>query len=199
MTDNSGKKYLTKLTPQQSKFIDIYTSKYGQITATEAAIRAGYARESAHTRAHELLNWKVNPQVRHEIDRRLEDSRQTWTIDRDKGMAALWKTEREAEAKGLYGVKAKCIELRLKLAGLFIEKHMIATKELSEDELNEKWKTLFSNREEMELAHNSLMDEVWGKTKLVGKFPSKKKEEKSTVQDEMERYQIIRKKEREGK
>ena len=199
MTNNTGKKYLTKLTPQQLKFIDEYTTKYGKITATEAAIKAGYARDSAHTRAYELLNWKINPQVRHEIDRRLEDSRQTWTIDRDKGMAALWKTEREAEAKGQYGVKAKCIELRLKLAGLFIEKHMIATKELSEDELNEKWKQLFSNREEMELAHVGLMDEVWGdrKPKLVGNRPPKKKEEKSEVEKEMEKYQIARRKERE--
>jgi len=78
---------------------------------------------------------------------------------------------------------------------------MIATKELSEDELNEKWKQLFSNREEMELAHVGLMDEVWGdkKPKLVGNWPPKKKEEKSEVEKEMEDYQIIRKKQRDGK
>jgi hypothetical protein len=195
--DNTGKKYQTKLSPQQLNFIDIYTSKYGQITATEAAIRAGYARESAHTRAYELLNHKINPQVRHEIDRRLEDSRQAWTIDRDKGMAALWKTEREAEAKGLYGVKAKCIELRLKLAGLFIEKHMVATKELTEEEINLKWKELFNNRDEMELAHIDLMDEVWGTSKPKLKAPDKSKHDKAYV--EMDKYQEQRKREREGR
>ena len=195
--DNTGKKYQTKLSPQQLNFIDIYTTKYGQITATEAAIRAGYARESAHTRAYELLNWKINPQVRHEIDRRLADSRETWTIDRDKGMAALWKTEREAEAKGLYGVKAKCIELRLKLAGLFIEKHMIATKELTEDELNDKWKQLFDNRDEMELAHRDLMDEVWGQEKPRLLVPEKKKIDAAYI--EMDEYQKQRKKDRERK
>ena len=195
--DNTGKKYQTKLSPQQLNFIDIYTTKYGQITATEAAIRAGYARESAHTRAYELLNWKINPQVRHEIDRRLADSRETWTIDRDKGMAALWKTEREAEAKGLYGVKAKCIELRLKLAGLFVEKHMIATKELTEDELNDKWKQLFDNRDEMELAHRDLMDEVWGQEKPKLLAAEKKKIDAAYI--EMDEYQKQRKKDRERK
>ena len=126
-----------------------------------------------------------------EIDRRLEDSRQAWTIDRDKGMAALWKTEREAEAKGLYGVKAKCIELRLKLAGLFIEKHMVATKELTEEEINLKWKELFNNRGEMEVAHRDFMDE---KPKLAA--PIKNKIDKDYV--ELNDYQKQRKKEREG-
>ena len=41
--DNTGKKYITKITPKQQKFIDLYTSKYGNI-ATECAIRADMKR-----------------------------------------------------------------------------------------------------------------------------------------------------------
>ena len=41
--DNTGKKYLTELTPKQRKFIDVYCSKYGEISATACAIAAGYS------------------------------------------------------------------------------------------------------------------------------------------------------------
>ena len=44
---NTGKKYLTKITPKQQKFIDIYVSGYGELTAKECAIRAGYESGSA--------------------------------------------------------------------------------------------------------------------------------------------------------
>ena len=49
------KKYLVKVTPIQEKFVDEYCSKFGEISATQCAINAGYARNSAHTRAHEFL------------------------------------------------------------------------------------------------------------------------------------------------
>ena len=61
--DNTGKKYLVKRSAKQDKFIDIYVSGYGELTATECAIRAGYEKSSAHTRAHELLDWRQNPEV----------------------------------------------------------------------------------------------------------------------------------------
>ena len=35
--DNTGKKYLTELTPKQRKFIDVYCSKYGEITVPQLA------------------------------------------------------------------------------------------------------------------------------------------------------------------
>ena len=53
---NKGKKYLTKITGKQQKFIDLYTSKYGLLSARDCAIRAGYDRNSAHTRPNELLD-----------------------------------------------------------------------------------------------------------------------------------------------
>ena len=53
---------------KQDKFIDIYVSGYGELTATECAIRAGYEKSSAHTRASELLDWRQNPEITKEID-----------------------------------------------------------------------------------------------------------------------------------
>jgi len=157
------KKYLIKITPIQEKFIDEYCSKFGEISATQCAINAGFARGSAHSRAHELLDWRQHPEVRKEIDRRLEDTRKVWEIDRDKHLRKLNDIGKKADAKGLYGVSLKAEELRGKVAGLYVEKQMIMKTELTLDELNAKWKALFHSRKEMEVTHLSMMDEVWGK------------------------------------
>ena len=65
------KKYNDKITPIQQKFIDFYTSKYGQWSATQCAIAAGYSRSSAHTRAAELLDWHKHPDISLEIQNRI--------------------------------------------------------------------------------------------------------------------------------
>ena len=146
--DNTGKKYLTELTPKQRKFIDVYCSKYGEISDTACAIAAGYSRDSAHTKASELLDYRKYPQVRTEIDLRLAHSRELWSISRDKSMAHLFKIGEEAKKKGNLGVAAKCEELRGKLGGLYIEKlHTLhENRELTEEELNEKIKKLFPTK-----------------------------------------------------
>ena len=161
MTDK--RKYLVKITPIQEKFIDEYCSKFGDISATQCAINAGYSRTSAHQRASELLDWRKHPEVRKEIDRRMDDTRKVWEIDRDKHLRSLNDIKKKADAKGLYGVSLKAEELRGKVAGLYIEKQMVMRVELSQDELNEKWKSLFTNREEMEAANREMLNDVWGR------------------------------------
>ena len=138
--NNTGKKYLTELTAKQRKFIDVYCSKYGEISATACAVAAGYSKDSAHTKASELLDYRKYPQVRTEIDLRLAHSRELWSISRDKSMAHLFKIGDEARKKGNLGVAAKCEELRGKLGGLYIEKlHTLhENRELTEQEINEK-------------------------------------------------------------
>ena len=65
------KKYQDKITPIQQKFIENYTTRYGQWSATQCAIAAGYSSSSAHTRAAELLDWKKHPDIAIEIQDRL--------------------------------------------------------------------------------------------------------------------------------
>ena len=193
------KKYLIKITPIQEKFIDEYCSRFGEISATQCAINAGYARDSAHSRAHELLDWRKHPHVRREIDRRMEDTRKVWEIDRDKHLRKLNDIGKKADAKGLYGVSLKAEELRGKVAGLYIEKQMIMKTELTLEELNAKWKSLFQNREEMEATHISMLDDVWGKEEQV--LEDTKQLEKITKNDEklgkeLKKYNNDRKKDR---
>lgn len=188
------KKYLIKIKPIQEKFIDEYCSKFGEISATQCAINAGYARGSAHTRAHELLDWRQHPDVRQEIDRRLEDTRKVWEIDRDKHLRKLNDIGKKADAKGLYGVSLKAEELRGKVAGLYVEKQMVMKAELTGDEINAKWKSLFKSREEAELANITLMDEVWGiEDQVIADTKQLQKEaDDARIEKELHKYQELR-------
>tara|TARA_R110000787_G_scaffold81179_1_gene176162 strand:- start:124 stop:627 length:504 start_codon:yes stop_codon:yes gene_type:complete len=158
---NKGKKYLTKITPKQQKFIDLYTSKYGELTAGECAARAGYDKGSSHTRAHELLDWRQYPQVVAEIEARQVDNRSVWLVDKEKHLANLHRIQQEAKSKGQYGVAGKMEELKGKVQGFYVDRNLNITKEVSSEDLNEKMKSIFSSREEMEIFNKSLADELF--------------------------------------
>jgi len=136
------------LTPKQHKFIDLYCSKYGELSASDCARLAEYEADSSHSRATELLDWRKNPKVVAEIDLRLADTRKLWSIDRDKSLAALFKIKQLAQKKGNYGVAAKCEELRAKLGGLFIERiqTMNINQELSQEDIDGKLKKIFPDK-----------------------------------------------------
>ena len=64
--DNRGRPPATveqPLTRKQELFVKELVSKDGQITLREAAINAGYAAGSAHSRAYELTNPHMSPHV----------------------------------------------------------------------------------------------------------------------------------------
>jgi phage terminase small subunit len=46
-------------------------SDFGLKSATQCAIEAGYERSSAHTRASEMLDFRLNKDVAREIESRL--------------------------------------------------------------------------------------------------------------------------------
>jgi len=156
------KKYNDKITPMQQKFIDSYCSKYGQWSATQCAISAGYDTKSAHTRASELLDWKKHPDIALQIQGRLAGLRDAWDIDRDRHLAMLTKIRDAAMDKGQYGVANKAEELKGKVAGLYIDRNITITKELSEDEINEKIKTIFPTREAFMASQEDLAKDMFG-------------------------------------
>ena len=190
--DNTGKKYLTELTPKQQKFIDLYCSKYGELSASDCARLAGYEADSSHSRATELLDWRKYPAVVREIDLRLADTRKLWSINRDKSLAALFKIKQKAESKGNYGVAAKCEELRAKLGGLFIERiqTMNINQELSSEDLDANIKKIFPDKKaylegQLDMMKNiyneednSLDDVKWADDVLAYEVARKKKKKK---------------------
>ena len=157
-----NKKYADKITPLQRKFIDNYCSKYGQWSATQCAINAGYDIKSAHTRSSELLDWKKHPDIALEIQGRVAGLREAWDITRDKHLAMLTKIRDAAMDKGQYGIANKAEELRGKVAGLYIDRNITITKELSEQELNDKIKTIFPDRETFMASNEALAKDMFG-------------------------------------
>ena len=155
------KKYQDKITPIQHKFIENYTTRYGQWSATQCAIAAGYSQSSAHTRAAELLDWRKHPDIAIEIQDRLAALREAWDVNRDKHLAMLVKIRDASMDKGMYGVANKAEELRGKVAGLYVERNLTLTKELSEDDLHQKMKDLFPSKDLFEQSHKNLMDELY--------------------------------------
>ena len=157
-----AKKYITKITAKQQKFIDIYTSRYGELSATDCAIKAGYDRSSAHTRANELLDWRKNPEVVEEINSRQIGNKEVWLIDKVKHLANLSRIQQEARKKGQYGVAIKAEELKGKVQGFYVDRNLTLTKELTNDDIHEKMKDIFKTREEYEAMHKSLAEELFG-------------------------------------
>jgi len=164
---NKGKKYLTKVTAKQQKFIDIYTSKYGELSATDCAIKAGYDRESAHTRASELLDWRKNPEIVSIINRRQVGNKEVWLLDKTMHLANLTRIQQEARAKGQFGVAAKCEELKGKVQGFYVERNLTLTRELSEEDIHSQMQSMFRSREEFRASQEDLEEELFGKEKTV--------------------------------
>jgi len=64
------------LTEKQKKFAEIYCNSHGLLSNTECAVEAGYAKDSAYQRSHELLNPEICPHVVKYI-REIEDDIKT--------------------------------------------------------------------------------------------------------------------------
>jgi phage terminase small subunit len=195
--DNTGKKYITKITPKQEKFIDIYVTGYGELTATECAIRAGYEKSSAHTRAHELLDYKQYPEVVKLIETKLIGQKEVWLVDKEMHLANLTRIGNEARKKGLYGVAGKMEELKGRCQGFYIDRNISLTKEISEDELDEKIRRMFPDRDEFLHSNNQLADKIFGKqttADIEREFKENKEGEERLGQ--LEKYQEDRAKTR---
>ena len=134
-----------QLTEMQKEFARLHVENSfgkGALSNTDCAIKAGYAPESAYTRAYELLNPKMCPHVVKYISEMKDDFRKKNNIDPDKHMARLNYLGQLAEKNKMVGVSLRAEELRGKVAGYYIDRQIIKSKkgieDMTEDELKEK-------------------------------------------------------------
>jgi hypothetical protein len=76
--------------------------------------------------------------------------------------------------KGQYGVANKAEELRGKVAGLYIDRNITLTKELSEDEINSKIKNIFPDRASFMAGQEDMANDMFGETLDEDDKPKKK-------------------------
>jgi len=103
--ETRGRKKCTIHTPlsrKQELFVKELVSNDGQITLREAAINAGYAENSAHTRAYELTNPNISPHVVHQIKEYRKELDHKFAITFGRHVRDLQKIRDEALQNGAY-------------------------------------------------------------------------------------------------
>ncbi len=139
------------LTDMQKEFARLHVENSfgkGALSNTDCAIKAGYAPESAYTRAYELLNPKICPHVVKYISNLKDDFRRKNNIDPDKHMGRLHHLGLKAEENKMYGIAGQMEIARGKVAGYYVEKKMTLHKnveELTEEEAADRMKNILKD------------------------------------------------------
>ena len=134
-----------RLTDQQMKFAHELVTNEGRITATQAAVNAGYAKESARSRASELQNPKVYPLVVKYMGELRAEWQKKYEVTYDRHISELGKIRQAALAKGAWSAAVNAEVARGKAAGLYIEQKIIRTgklEDLSSEELENRMKEI---------------------------------------------------------
>ena len=126
------------LTEKQKKFAEILSANEGLMSNQECAIAAGYSRDSAYQRAHELLNPKICPHVVKYIYEIKAEYKIKYQITKDSHQAELWRIREEAKKKNRPLVWLRAEELRGKLMGYYIDKKQTLNVNKSIDDLTEE-------------------------------------------------------------
>ena len=124
------------LTEKEMKFAQLYVENYFSQynkSNTQIAVEAGYAKDSAYQRAHELLNPRIKPHVVMMIDRMIDEFKQTNSLTKDKHLSRLHTLGQKAEKKEMFGVAVNAEVQRGKVQGYYIEKKLIGQASKYED------------------------------------------------------------------
>ena len=131
--DGTGKNLATvgpnrKLTRRQEKFVKELISNDGLITKREAAIRAGYPPGSAHARAWELTNPRINSHVVAEIERYRDELDEQYKVGYKRHVMDLAKIRNLAMDNGAYSAAVQAEIARGRANGdIYVSKSEIRT------------------------------------------------------------------------
>ena len=144
---------LTKrLTEMQRRFAEflVFGDENGQLTQSEAAIKAGYSPKRARQEGSELTNPKLSPLVVKLIGELREERIRKHEVTYEGHVAELGRLREAAIKKGSFSSAVNAETNRGKAAGLYIDRKIIKTgklEDLSEQELENKMKQILSDYE----------------------------------------------------
>jgi phage terminase small subunit len=127
-----------RLTPQQQQFLDMYLHK--DMTQTEAARQAGYKNPTVQ--AVRLLR---NPVVAERLQEMRLETQARFGVTIDKSIRDLKKIRDQAWEMGKFSDALRAEELRLKAAGLLINKQHVVKRRSQRTQsriLRTNWQTL---------------------------------------------------------
>jgi phage terminase small subunit len=137
-----------KLTEQQIKFANLLVAEEGRKTATQCAIEAGYAKDSARQHASKLQNPKLYPLVVQYIGELRAEWQKKFEVTFGNHITELGKLRDEAREKKAWSAAVNAEVARGKAAGLYIEQKIIRTgklEDLSTEELESRMKQIIDD------------------------------------------------------
>ena len=137
-----------KLTEQQMKFAYELVTNEGRMTATECAVDAGFAEETARSYASKIQNPKLHPRVVKYIGELREEWQKKYEVTYEKHIGELGKIRQEALKKGAWSAAVNAEVARGKAAGLYIEQKIIRTgklEDLTTEELEARMKQIMDD------------------------------------------------------
>ena len=128
----------------------VFGDENGQLTQSEAAIKAGYSPKRARQEGSELTNPKLSPLVVKLIGELREERIRKHEVTYEGHVAELGRLREAALKKGSFSSAVNAETNRGKAAGLYIDRKIIKTgklEDLSEQELENKMKQILSDYE----------------------------------------------------
>ena len=137
-----------RLTDQQMKFAYELVTNEGRKTATECAVDAGFAKDSARSYASKLQNPKLYPLVVKYIGELREELQRKYEVTFERHITELAKLREESRKKGAWSAAINAEVARGKAAGLYIEQKIIRTgklEDLTTEELESRMKQIMDD------------------------------------------------------
>jgi len=116
-------------TSKEIRFIEQMVQYCGKKTASQCAQDSGYGVRGARTRASELM---AKPDIRNEIEFKLAEIRERYSIDKNKHYQELGELRDLAKETKNINAAVAAERLRGMVAGFYIDKQIIASAKLVE-------------------------------------------------------------------
>ena len=161
-----------RLTEMQMRFAEfvVFGGVNGPMTQGEAAIAAGYARDSARVEGSQLLNPRYSPLVVQYVGKLKEERLEKHKVTYDTHVAELARIKEMALKKNSFSAAVNAETNRGKAGGLYIERKIIKhgkLEDMSELELEAKMKQILDD-------YAPILNVTPETKKLASKTPDKK-------------------------
>ena len=139
-----------RLTEMQKRFAEfvVFGGPEGPMTQGEAAIAAGYAKDSARVEGSQLLNPRYSPLVVQYVGKLKEERLEKHKVTYDTHVAELARIKEMALKKNSFSAAVNAETNRGKAGGLYIERKIIKhgkLEDMSEEELENKMKQILDD------------------------------------------------------
>ena len=139
-----------RLTEMQKRFAEfvVFGGVEGPMTQGEAAIAAGYAKDSARVEGSQLLNPRYSPLVVQYVGKLKEERLEKHKVTYDTHVAQLARLREAALKKNSFSAAVNAETNRGKAGGLYIERKIIKhgkLEDMSEQELENKMKQILDD------------------------------------------------------